>query len=231
MHYLQKSIKKKLLAKGRIELFRTRLLLWFEKNRRAYPWRNTRDPFRVLIAEMMLQRTKAEQVLNIYNKFFSEFDSPNEVVRTDFKKLQKILRPLGLRWRIKNFKDVCKSLIKNFDGKIPDTRSKLITLPGVGEYVAGIVLSVGFNKPEWIVDSNVVRVFKRYFGILTTKEGRRDKHVIKLAQAYIKTREPKKANLALLDFTALICAPRKPRCTICPLFHTCHYYSFSRNKN
>jgi len=227
MNSPQKS-KREIPSKRKIELFRKRLLLWFIKNKRAYPWRETRDPFRVLIAEMMLQRTKADQVLGVYNNFFSEFDSPNEIVHADLKKLQKILHPLGLRWRVKNFKDVCKSLIKNFDGKIPDTRTKLIILPGVGEYVAGIILSVGFNKPEWVVDSNIVRVFKRYFGILTTKEGRRDKYVIELAQAYIRVKEPKRANLALLDFATLICASRNPKCTSCLLSDTCHYYSFEK---
>ena len=227
MNSLQKP-KREIPSKRKIELFRKRLLLWFIKNKRAYPWRETRDPFRVLIAEMMLQRTKADQVLDIYNDFFSEFSSPNEVVRTDLKKLRKILYPLGLKWRVKNFKDVCISLIKNFDGKVPNTRTKLTLLPGVGEYVAGIVLSVAFGKPEWVIDSNIVRVFKRYFGILTTKEGRRDRHVIELAQAYIREKEPKRTNLALLDFATLICASRNPKCTSCLLSDTCHYYSFEK---
>ena len=227
MHSLQK-LEKEIPSKRKIESFRKRLLLWFMKNKRVYPWRKTRDPFRVLIAEMMLQRTKADQVLDVYNNFFSEFSSPNEVACTNLKKLQKILYPLGLKWRVRNFRDICTSLIKNFDGKIPDNRSKLILLPGVGEYVAGIVLSVAFNKPEWVIDSNIVRVFKRYFGIPTTKEGRRDRHVIELAKIYIATKEPKKANLALLDFATLICAPRNPKCTSCSLSNTCRYYSFEK---
>ncbi|XOB42358.1 MAG: DNA glycosylase [Candidatus Nealsonbacteria bacterium] len=217
-------------SKKEIGLFRRYLLLWFKKNKRDYPWRETHDPFRILIAEMMLQRTKADQVLSVYNNFFSKFNSPEEVIHTDLKELRKILYPIGLKWRVKNFKAVCNSLIKNFDGKIPDIRSRLLILPGVGEYVAGITLSLAFNKPEWIIDSNIVRIFKRYFGISTTKEGRRDKHVIELAKMYIAVREPRRANLALLDFAALICVPKNPKCTLCPLFNTCRYYSLIRNK-
>lgn len=229
MYSLRKS-KRRTPSKREIGLFRKCLLLWFKENKRDYPWRKTRNPFRLLIAEMMLQRTKADQVLDVYNNFFSEFNSPEEVAHTDLRKLRKILYPIGLKWRVRNFKDLCALLIKNFDGKIPDTRGGLLVLPGVGEYVAGIVLSVTFNKPEWIVDSNVVRIFKRYFGILTTKEGRRDKHVVELAKVYIVTREPRKANLALLDFTALICVPRNPKCTSCPLSNTCDYYSFNKKQ-
>jgi len=227
MHFSQKS-KRKIPSNREIGLFRKSLLLWFKKNKRDYPWRKTHNPFQVLIAEMMLQRTRVDQVSSVYNDFFSEFNSPEEVAHTDLKKLRKILYPIGLKWRVRNFKNVCRSLIKNFNGKIPDIRSDLLLLPGVGEYIAGIVLSIAFNKPEWIIDSNVVRVFKRYFGILTTKEGRRDKHIIRLAQIYIIVREPKKANLALLDFAALICAPKNPKCTLCPLSNTCDYYSFNK---
>lgn len=209
-------------SKREIKLFRKCLLLWFKKNKRKYPWRKTSDHFRVLIAEMMLQRTRADQVLNVYNNFFSEFNSPEEVAHTDLKKLKKILYPIGLKWRVKNFKDVSISLIKNFNGKVPDKREDLLVLPGVGQYVAGTVLSIAFNKPEWIIDSNIVRVFKRYFGITTTKEGRRDKHVVELAKGYITAKEPRKTNLAILDFSALICSPKTPKCTLCPLFKTCH---------
>ena len=199
-------------------------MLWFRKNKRDYPWRKTRNPFRILIAEMMLQRTKADQVLNVYNKFFSEFNSPEKVAHTGLRKIREILYPIGLKWRAKNFKSVCILLIKNFNGEIPDTRTKLIRLPGVGEYVAGMILSTAFNKSEWVVDSNIVRLFKRYFGIPTSKEGRRDKHIVELAKVYVTTGRPKEANLALLDFAALICVPRNPKCIRCPLFKTCRYF-------
>jgi len=174
----------------------------------------------------MLQRTKADQVLPVYLNFFSNFKTPSDVARTNMKKLNHILYPLGLRWRIKRFKEVSQSIVKKFGGKVPETRNEISKLPGVGDYVAGIVLSVALNKKEWIVDSNVVRVFKRYFGISTSKEGRRDKHVIEIARNYADCNYPGKANLALLDFAALVCTPRKPIHERCPLSRSCHYFLY-----
>lgn len=207
-----------------IKNFRKVLIKWFNKNKRNYPWRKTKNPFRILIAEMMLQRTKADQVHAVYLDFFSIFKSPIDVASMNMKKLNRILYPLGLRWRIKKFKAVSKSIINNFKGNIPMSRNEISRLPGVGDYVAGIVLSVAFNKKEWIVDSNVVRIYKRYFGIPTSKEGRRDKHVIDIAKIYSNCRNPKNANLALLDFAALICMPRNPDHERCPLRRSCHYF-------
>lgn len=211
-----------------IGVFRRKVVGWFRKNGRNYPWRQSRDPFRVLIAEMMLQRTKADQVKQIYEQLFSEYPDIEAVANADEKKLEQILYPLGLKWRTESFARVAKEIREKYQGQVPAQREDLIRLPGVGEYVAGIVLSVAFNKPEWAVDSNVVRIFKRYFGISTTKEGRRDKHVIELAKVYSAAKDPKEASLALLDFAALICVPKNPRCTSCPLSNTCHYYSFNK---
>lgn len=214
----------KLPSVQKIKNFQKVLIRWFNKNNRDYPWRRTGDPFRVLIAEMMLQRTKADQVQPVYLNFFSNFKTPSDVASTNMKKLNTMLYPLGLRWRIKRFKEVSESIVKNFGGKVPESRDEISRLPGVGDYVSGIVMSIAFNKKEWIVDSNVVRAFKRYFGISTSKEGRRDKHVIDIARTYVDCKYPRKANLALLDFAALICMPRKPKHEQCPLSASCNYF-------
>ena len=207
-----------------IRYFRKNLVRWFKKNKRSYPWRATKQPFKLLIAEMMLQRTKADQVQIVYHDFFSHFKTPDDVAGANIGTLNRVLYPLGLRSRIKKFKECSKSLLNNFNGKVPVSRYEISKLPGVGDYVAGIVLSVAFNKKEWIVDSNVVRVFKRYFGILTSKEGRRDKHVIDIAKIYANCKEPRNANFALLDFAALICTPRSPEHERCPLSKNCQYF-------
>lgn len=207
-----------------IKDFRKFLIIWFNKNKRDYPWRETENPFRILIAEMMLQRTKADQVQSVYRNFFAHYKTPRDVASTPMRKLNYLLYPLGLRWRIKKIKHVSQSIVNNYGGKIPATREEISKLPGVGTYVAGIVLSIAFNKKEWIVDSNVVRIFKRYFGIKTSKEGRRDRHVIDIARIYVNCKNPRNANLALLDFAALVCTPRKPAHEQCPLSRGCHYF-------
>ena len=208
------------MAVGRL---RPILVRWFDKHQRSFPWRNTRNPWRVLIAEMMLQRTKAEQVVEVYQDFFSKYKLPSDVINSSRRKLTKTLHPLGLRWRVANFRAVSLVLENEYNGKVPRTRAKLLQLPGVGEYVAGAVLSIAMNKSEWIVDSNVVRVFKRYYDLQTSKEGRRDRSMIELAKVYARCSNPRNANLALLDFAALVCKPRIPECGTCPLRRTCIY--------
>ena len=208
-----------------IRLFRGKIIRWFDKNKRNYPWRETRDPFKVLIAEMMLRRTKADQVKAVYNRLFAEYPDVETMAEAKNEKLEQILYPLGLKWRTPAFGLVAREVKEKYQCKIPEAREELTTLPGVGEYVAGAVLSVAYGKKEWIVDSNIVRLFRRYFGIKTSKEGRRDKHIVEIAKVYASGENPRKANLALLDFAALICLPRNPKCTLCPVSSTCHYYS------
>ncbi|KKN39011.1 hypothetical protein LCGC14_0747630 [marine sediment metagenome] len=207
-----------------ISMFRRNILRWYSTGRRTYPWRETTDPYRILIAEMMLQRTKADQVVNVYDEFFTTFNSPDAVIKCSDGRIESMLKPLGLRWRAKNFKKASQALLHTFGGRVPDTREELKTLPGVGDYVAGMVLSTAFCKCEWAVDSNVVRVFRRYFGIPTSREGRRDAHVTEMARIYSSSRNPGRANLAIVDFTGIVCLPRKPLCNSCGLRRRCNYF-------
>ncbi|TET77016.1 MAG: DNA glycosylase [Candidatus Cloacimonadota bacterium] len=206
-----------------IRIFRNKIIRWFHKNGRTYPWRETRDPFKVLIAEMMLRRTKADQVTQVYERLFTEYPDVEAVANAEDKKLEQILYPLGLKWRTPAFALVAREMREKYQCKIPETRKKLTALPGIGEYVAGALLSIAYCKKEWIVDSNIVRLFKRYFGVKTSKEGRRNKHVIEIAKIYASGKNPRKANLAILDFSALVCTPRKLDCEKCPLRKRCHY--------
>jgi len=214
------------LAKGipsieDIRFFRDKILRWFKSNGRSYPWRETSDPFRVLIAEMMLRRTKADQVKKVYERLFTEYRDIRAMANAKNKKLEQILYPLGLNWRLPSFRLVARELKKKYRCEVPETREQLRALPGVGDYVAGAVLSIAYNRKEWIVDSNIVRLYRRYFGVRTSKEGRRDKHVIEIAKFYASGRKPRKANLAVLDFTALVCNPRRSHCEKCPVRKKC----------
>lgn len=204
-----------------ISYFRAKILSWFKKNKRSYPWREAEDPFRVLIAEMMLRRTKADQVKPVYDSLFKEYPDVEKLAGAENEKIEKIVYSLGLRWRTPSFGLVARELRERYHCRVPDNREELKKLTGVGDYVAGAVLSFGYGKREWIVDNNIVRLFQRYFGIKTSREGRRDKHVIEMAKRYVLCRNPKKANYAILDFTALVCKPRNPECEKCPLKKDC----------
>lgn len=206
-----------------IRMFRNRIVRWFSRNGRSYPWRDTRDPFRVLIAEMMLRRTKADQVKQVYERLFVEYPDVEAVAKAEDKKLEQILHPLGLKWRTPAFALVAREVTGKYHGRVPEEREELTALPGVGDYVAGAVLSIAHNRKEWMVDSNIVRLFRRYFGIETSKEGRRDKQVIQIAKTYASGRNPGKANLAILDFASLVCISGKPDCEECPLRRNCYH--------
>lgn len=205
----------------KVAFFRRKLLTWFRTNARDYPWRNTNDPFRLLIAEMMLRRTRADQVENVYINLFNKYPDVCSVAQAKPEDLMTLLYPLGLRWRVPAFQEVAQILVNKYDCKVPKDRTQLNDLPGVGEYVAGAVLSIAFNQKEWMVDSNIVRVYKRYFGIALSREGRRDKNVVHISQKYVSTDNPRNANLAILDFAANICGPLKPKHNLCTLKNTC----------
>ena len=198
---------------------------------RSYPWRDTKDPFKILIAEIMLRRTKADQVKMVYDRLFTEYPDIESMANAEEEKLEKILYPLGLNWRTPVFGLVAQEVKEKYQSKVPNTREELTALPGVGDYVAGAVLSIAYDKKEWIVDSNVVRLYKRYFGIKTSKEGRRDKHVIEISKIYSSGRNPKKANLAILDFCALVCTPKKQDCERCPLADRCYFIEKKSKSN
>jgi len=208
-----------------IAKLRKKLLEWFKDNKRDYPWRNTEDPYKVLIAELMLRRTKADQVKGVYEQFINEYPDPETLASASKKKVEKMLYPLGLHWRTPAFQLVAKEIKKKYNSKVPEDRESLKTLTGVGDYVAGAVLSGAYGKEEWIVDTNVARIFKRYFGLETIKESRRDKQIINLARIYATGHKTKQANLALLDFAALVCSALKPACKSCFLNKCCEFYN------
>lgn len=206
-----------------MNIFRSKIVDLYEKNGRLYPWRETNDSFRVLIAEMMLRRTKADQVKPVYEQFIKKYPDVDSLAEAKKEDLERILYPLGLRWRIPDFQKMAREVREKYKSRIPESRGVLTSLPGVGEYVAGAVLSVAYGKKEWLVDSNIVRIFKRYFGIEMSKEGRRDKHVVEMAKIYSRGKDPRKATLGILDITALVCKPGEPDCEKCPLMDRCCY--------
>ncbi len=212
-------------SRYRIISFRRRIMEWIDTNGRNYLWRNTGDPFRVLIAEMMLRRTRADQVNRVYQELFNKYPDVESCANANENELNSIIYHLGLRWRSPAFKKVARLIIQQYSGKVPETREEILNLPGVGDYVAGAVLSIAYNKKEWMVDSNIVRVYRRYFGMKTSREGRRDKHVIGVAKTYVSTEDPRKANLAILDFAALVCTPTNPKHDICPVRRRCLFMS------
>lgn len=206
-----------------INIFRKKLTKWFKKNERKYPWRETDDPFRFLVAELMLRRTRADQVKYVYNNFFDKFPDIDSILESGENEINEVLYPLGMKKRFPVIQSLAQELKEKYNCSVPETREELIKLPGIGDYSAGALLSIMYRRREWMVDSNIVRLFKRYFGLETSKEGRRSKHIIELAKIFVSKGDPRNNNLALLDFAAVVCKPRIPRCDNCILSKTCVY--------
>jgi len=214
--------------KRRTERAVTNLLLkWFRKHGRDYPWRNETDPYRVMIAEIMLQRTKADQVMPVYQLFLRKFPDPYALADAPSEEIEDIFAMLGLKWRAKKVEELARVLVSRYNGQIPRSREELLSLPGVGEYIADAVLCFAYSMNVAVVDVNVCRVIRRVFGVKPRGEARRDSRFRRIAQRLVPPKETRKFNWAIIDFAALVCTPQKPKCGECPLQELC---SFNRAK-
>lgn len=196
--------------KALINYFRRTLIAWENKNFVNFPWRFCENKWHSLAVEIMLQRTKAEQVLPVFLDFCNKYPVP-ELYHKD--KNVNIFNSLGLQQRNKEFKLLAKELINR---QIPETKEELLQLPGVGEYVASAYLSLHQNKRSIIIDSNVVRLYGRFFGFDTDGETRRKKWFIELSEKLTPERKFYLYNYGLLDLPRNICRI-KPVCNFCPL--------------
>ncbi|MHA1715327.1 MAG: hypothetical protein ACTSXP_06760 [Promethearchaeota archaeon] len=210
------------------EFFLENLLKWFKKNHRDFPWRNNDlNPFVLLITELLLQRTKAEAIASFYPVLLEKYSSPEQVLERDDKEILEDLSVLGLqKRRTVALISISKTIIEKFDGNVPKSEKKLLTLKGVGRYIARAVLCFAFNKPYSIVDGNVTRVFCRFFDLENKGDNRRNKHIWERGDEILRLQpeNAKSINWAILDLAALICLPRKPRCGDCPVVERCAFF-------
>ena len=203
----------------------TEILEWGKENMRDYPWRNTRDAYRIMIAEIMLHRTKADLVKELYEAFIEKYPDFRSIVKAGPENIKSELYSLGLTWRSDLLYRMAEEVVKKYDGVLPLNRMKLMELPGVGHYIASAVLCFGYNLPEPILDTNTVRVIGRVFGIKITDSSRRSKKFEKIVHDLVACGEPRSFSLSLIDFAAIICTSRNyPRCDICSLKDICCFY-------
>ncbi len=200
--------------------FRRRLLAWGIENYADFPWRHTGDRFHALIAETMLQRTRAEQVRPVYLDFVKKYETPEDVLDDSEKSVLHLLKPLGLSWRARSMMKLVKELSER--KRMPDNIDELLELTGVGPYAAAALLSFHMGKRAVIVDNNVVRLYSRYFGFGSTDTTRRSKDFLSLAERITPKSGFRAFNYALLDHTRALCRP-KPLCPKCPLRQSCVY--------
>lgn len=142
----------------RSTFFQQQLLAWGLRHGRAFPWRSTSDPYRLLIAEMMLRRTQARQVAPVYEDFVRQYPTSQVLASAAEAEVERLLRPLGLPWRIPAFRQMAQRIVTEYGGNVPHDRAALLSLPGVGEYVADAVRCFAYNEPVALLDTNTVRV-------------------------------------------------------------------------
>lgn len=198
-----------------------RLVIWFQENARDYPWRHTNDPYKILVAELMLQRTAARQVEPIYRRFIDKFPSPFVLASATLKELTDELKPLGLAYRASRFLNIGKMLTEKFNGAVPCEENQLLKLPGVGKYVARAILCFAFGQDVALVDSNIIRVIKRVFSLDLGKYEYKKRQFWKFMDEMVPKGEAKEFNFSLIDLGDLICTPRNPHHDICPLREIC----------
>jgi DNA (cytosine-5)-methyltransferase 1 len=206
------------LSDRNTSFFRKTLAAWGHANHRVFPWRSDTLQFHALIAEILLQRTKAEQVVPVYRAFIKRFPDLQALQEATEDDIYEVIRPLGLKWRSRLLKELA-GVIK--DG-IPEDVMSLVKLPAVGPYAAAAYLSMHEGRRCPIIDSNVVRLCGRYFGFVTDAETRRKRFMRDLAEKLTPFSGFKEYNYALLDFCALVCRP-KPLCSNCPLRGECFF--------
>jgi A/G-specific adenine glycosylase len=201
-----------------IEDFRSDLLSWASDNLRTFPWRETSDPYEILIAEILLQKTAAEKVEPIYEEFLSAYPSLTELAEADRDELANTIYSLGFQ---NQRSEALISIGQALHGSgVPDDAERLLELPYVGRYAANTTLCFAFGEPRPIVDANVVRVYNRIFD---TGFDYRDEMAWQFAKEVLPEADAWQFNLAILDFAAEICAPKTPNCEECFFTDQCSY--------
>lgn len=194
------------------------LLFWYDRNRRELPWREESDPYRIWVSEVMLQQTRVDTVIPYYQRFVQRFPDIHALAAAPEEDVLSHWQGLGYYSRARNLQLGVREVVARYGGKVPDTQAEMLSLPGVGAYTAGAVLSIAHNKPEPAVDGNVLRVFTRLNKIEEAVELAvvRQKVVADVRAMMEATSRKGDLTQALMELGALVCVPRSPRCEICP---------------
>ena len=204
------------------------LIEWFEENGRDLPWRRTRDPYHILVSEIMLQQTNVDIVIPIYEEFLKRFPTIEVLAQSSLDQVKSVTDKLGYTRRGKFLFEIANEILSNRNGEIPSSLDELLSLKGIGRYTAGAILSFAFEKNDKsaaIVDVNVERVFSRIFGFWQGKRNSKfDNRMWLYAEEFLEGGNVWSKNQAIMDLGAILCVSSKPRCYICPMNVLCTYY-------
>jgi A/G-specific adenine glycosylase len=205
------------------------LLLWYQANKRSLPWRETTDPYRIWISEIILQQTRVEQGRDYYLRFIQRFPDVHSLASAGEQEVLKLWQGLGYYSRARHLHQAARMIVEKYPQGFPDTYEALRALPGIGEYTAAAILSIAFDQPCPVVDGNVMRVTTRIAGIddlVDTAKGK--KRITDVARKLIPPDDPGTFNQAVMEFGALYCIPAAPDCEHCILKIYCTAYRTKR---
>ena len=206
--------------------FSSQIIKWYKNFKRELPWRETRDPYKIWLSEIILQQTQVKQGLPYYERFLASFPNVNALAEAAEDDIMKLWQGLGYYSRARNLHFAAKQIVKM--GKFPNDYNSILSLKGVGEYTAAAISSFAFKLPHAVVDGNVFRLLSRFYGIeknISSVSGKR--YFFDLANSLIDKNKPDIHNQAIMEFGSQMCKAVKPNCTDCPLKDEC--YAFSHN--
>ena len=211
--------------------FRSRMLEWYGQHGRSFPWRKrSASNYKKIIAEVLLQRTRAETVAQFFPRFLTRYPSWSQLATANEDELIALIRPVGLwRRRSKSLTSLATEMAKR-NGRFPKDRKEIEGLPGVGQYIANSILLLCHNSPEPLLDANMARVLERYFGPRKLSDIRYDPYLQRLGKMVVDCPDAVVLNWAILDFAARTCSIRFPECSQCPLASGCRFATESRVK-
>lgn len=203
-------------------IFSDEIINWYHKNKRDLPWRNTNNPYKIWISEIILQQTQVSQGLSYYIRFIEEFPTITDLANAPEDQVLKAWQGLGYYSRARNLHFSAKIIRDNFNSEFPSEYKLIRDLKGVGDYTAAAIASFCFNLPYAVLDGNVSRFLTRYFAIETPIDSSKGKRILKeLSQKLLNLSNPSIYNQAIMEFGALMCTPKKTDCSICPLSDSC----------
>ncbi len=200
----------------------SRLLAWYNKNKRPLPWRDHADVYAVWVSEIMLQQTRVETVIPYFENWMRLFPTAHALAKASEQDVLNAWEGLGYYSRARNLHKAAKIVVKDYGGNLPAELTDLIKLPGIGRYTAGAIASIAFGRDEPALDGNLKRVYARLFNMeepIVSSKG--EKLLWDIARQNLPKGKAGDFNQALMDLGAMICIPKNPRCLICPLTELC----------
>ena len=209
--------------------FRRRLLAWYRRHGRDLPWRKTTDPYHILVSEIMLQQTQVDRVLPKYAEWIDKYPSLSTLAAAAEDEVDATWYPLGYNIRPRRLQAIARETVASYGGELPADEETLRSFKGIGPYTAGAIRSFAFQQRAAILDTNVASVlFRMFVGSGNPRSHAMTRRLWNISEGLVPSRHAFDFNQALMDFGALICVARKPKCLICPMTKDCRSFPFSR---